>query len=375
MKKLLLFISIVFTITFTSNSFSQNILIVFDSADSTSCDGAAAIDSNIVATNTVWYSGGLVIGAGYSWIDSLCPGTYVLTYNDFLGNPMSYTFVISVSSNPCGSFYATIATTDITDSINCNGTAVATTYGGAAPYSYLWNTGATTMSQSNLCEGMYSCIITDGNGCTSNQDGFVGVFPTIPDTVIIIVNTTYADSLVVDSLANYWLAMCNLDYAAFDSAYISFYTYSTMDTIWVTWTLIDTSGAEMVIVVVPYVLNNPTIGVYAATITLFCVQKASEINTIQITDQILLDPAQMGINENTSIELKVLNPFGDEVNVSFEKPSSGKATLSDMNGKVLIERVFENESVLQLNYQNVSAGTYFLTIKMNGEIITRKLIK
>jgi hypothetical protein len=131
----------------------------------------------------------------------------------------------------------------------------------------------------------------------------------------------------------------------------------------------------MAVVVVPYVVNNPSGGVYAATLSLFCVQKASEINTIQITDQILLDPAQMGILENSGIALNIINPFDSELSISFKEPMTGNVSLTDINGRILIETVFNNESEIQLNTMNVSSGTYFLTFESNGKIITRKLIK
>ncbi|MDP4683133.1 MAG: hypothetical protein NWS40_00440, partial [Crocinitomicaceae bacterium] len=92
MKKLLLFVALMFTITLTSSSFSQNILTVVDASNPTSCDGAAYIDSNSVVVNPVWSGGGAIIQTGGLALTNLCPGTYILTYNDFFGNPMTYTF-------------------------------------------------------------------------------------------------------------------------------------------------------------------------------------------------------------------------------------------------------------------------------------------
>ncbi|WP_190304163.1 Ig-like domain-containing protein, partial [Paenimyroides baculatum] len=41
--------------------------------------------------------------------------------------------------------------------------------GGTIPYTYLWNTGATGATLSNLAAGTYSVTITDTNGCTGTE--------------------------------------------------------------------------------------------------------------------------------------------------------------------------------------------------------------
>lgn len=51
----------------------------------------------------------------------------------------------------------------------CDGTATATTLSGAAPYSYLWNTGSTSATINNLCSGTYTITITDATGLTANS--------------------------------------------------------------------------------------------------------------------------------------------------------------------------------------------------------------
>ncbi|GAA4463597.1 hypothetical protein GCM10023093_12430 [Nemorincola caseinilytica] len=54
--------------------------------------------------------------------------------------------------------------------VSCNGASNGSielaVSGGIAPYSYSWNTGATTSSISGLSAGTYSVSITDANGCT-----------------------------------------------------------------------------------------------------------------------------------------------------------------------------------------------------------------
>jgi hypothetical protein len=50
-----------------------------------------------------------------------------------------------------------------------DGTATANPTGGTGDYTYLWNTGETTASIQNLTPGLYTVIVTDENGCTTEQ--------------------------------------------------------------------------------------------------------------------------------------------------------------------------------------------------------------
>ncbi len=55
-----------------------------------------------------------------------------------------------------------------------NGSINLTPSGGTAPYTYLWNTGATTASLSGLAAGFYSVTVTDANGCHTVKTRQVG---------------------------------------------------------------------------------------------------------------------------------------------------------------------------------------------------------
>jgi gliding motility-associated-like protein len=49
----------------------------------------------------------------------------------------------------------------------CNGSATVNISTGTPPYSYLWNTGATTQTISNLCPGTYTVSVTDAITCNT----------------------------------------------------------------------------------------------------------------------------------------------------------------------------------------------------------------
>jgi hypothetical protein len=48
---------------------------------------------------------------------------------------------------------------------NGNGSATATATGGVAPYTYLWSTGQTTPTITDLPSGLYTVVATDANFC------------------------------------------------------------------------------------------------------------------------------------------------------------------------------------------------------------------
>lgn len=68
-----------------------------------------------------------------------------------------------------------------TTAANCtNGTAtIANIIGGTAPYTYLWNNGATTNNISNLSIGYVNTIVTDAQGCYTTNYANIIQTPTI----------------------------------------------------------------------------------------------------------------------------------------------------------------------------------------------------
>lgn len=127
-----------------------------------SCFGASdgAIDLSI--------SGGTP-GYQYSWADTVYT-------KDRIGLPIGTYFVTISDTNNCihldsltivGPTQIMAATTGST--LNCygdnNGTISVIPSGGDAPYTYLWNNGASTINPTGLTAAVYQVTVTDSRGC------------------------------------------------------------------------------------------------------------------------------------------------------------------------------------------------------------------
>ncbi|HTL82093.1 MAG TPA: LamG-like jellyroll fold domain-containing protein [Bacteroidia bacterium] len=88
-------------------------------------------------------------------------GTYTITIQDANSCTITDSFTITEPS----ALAMSSTSTDITCHDSLNGTADITVSGGSPAYTYLWSTGGTTSSLSNLAAGNYNCVVTDANGC------------------------------------------------------------------------------------------------------------------------------------------------------------------------------------------------------------------
>lgn len=101
-------------------------------------------------------------GATTATVTGLPAGTYTVTLTD--ANNCTATGSATITAPP--DLVLLLGATDPICLDDTNGAVTAVVAGGTPDYTYLWSTGATTSSISNLGAGTYSVTVTDANGCT-----------------------------------------------------------------------------------------------------------------------------------------------------------------------------------------------------------------
>lgn len=96
-------------------------------------------------------------------ITGLSAGTYSVTVTDAAGCNST----VSITITQPNVLSASATKVDVLCNGNTTGSANLTVTGGTAPYTYLWDNGATTQDLTGLAAGLYSVIVTDSEGCTA----------------------------------------------------------------------------------------------------------------------------------------------------------------------------------------------------------------
>lgn len=129
-------------------------------------------------------------GATTAGISSVPAGHYSVRITDNMGCKTTKHFDLE-SYSTVG---AALTVTDASCILNNDGAIAATGYGGAAPYTFGWNTGATGPVISGLKAGNYSVSVTDATGCTSKQNTYVHYDAANTSCYCTIEGTVYNDT-------------------------------------------------------------------------------------------------------------------------------------------------------------------------------------
>lgn len=375
MKTLLLKFSyaLLFICGISITGFSQNLITTQDVSNPNTCDGAAWFnDSTINSTTIYWQGAGTILQQGGYGITGLCAGTYTVTYQDGNGNSTTLTFVISANNDPCAGFYITAQSTEVSAPGACDGTAWVSATGGTAPYTYTWNPGGQTVPQAgNLCEGTYTVVAVDANGCAYTELITIGNGSNSNDSTLVINNGTPNGGGVVDTLGNTTVDDCVIDFSTIDSAFVNG-VVAGVDSVIVTWVVIDASGNTIQTYTVSYPNPNSGPGTYTVVFTITCYQRASGINTVVIYDNV--DLPEASIEETVFKNLTVINPFTNELVISGMELGN-TISVTDMAGRIVYSGVSETTTVT-INSGNWSNGMYVLHISNEaGQTTDVKVIK
>src|SRR5690606_19054299 len=161
-----------YTVTVTDSklctkSFSQTIsnlagpVVTVDSVKNVSCFGGTNGGIYISVTGNSPFTYAWSSGAVSKDLVNVAAGTYTVTVTD---NSNCQAVVSRTITQPTV-IAATLTATNATCGQN-NGSITTSVSGGTPTYTYLWNTGATTSSITNVAAGTYTVTVTDSKLCT-----------------------------------------------------------------------------------------------------------------------------------------------------------------------------------------------------------------
>ncbi|MAT55729.1 MAG: hypothetical protein CMN32_14730 [Saprospirales bacterium] len=162
----------VLTETITLSQPAALVLSVVSQQD-VSCNGLADGEVTVAAAGgTPGYTYLWNTGDTTATVGGLAAGFYAVTASDENGCETS--LIVPVAEPPV--LELAISITHESSVGAADGTASATPAGGTSPYQFLWSTGDTSQSITNLAPGTYCATLTDANGCNAEACGTVNQF-------------------------------------------------------------------------------------------------------------------------------------------------------------------------------------------------------
>lgn len=301
----------------------------------------------LIVTNTIMEptcadlaDGSIVVGVNggtgpytYDW-GSLGTNSSIMNLNDG-----SYELIITDGTG-CDTTisYQLDYTTDVTVAVNatdasCNGLmdgSLSATAGGSSGYTYDWDNGPTTASNSGVGAGTYSVTVTDGSGCTATGSG------TVNEPSPASANFTFNESgMDVMFTNNSSAGTYNWDFGDGNTSTATnpTHTYQDEGQFTVCLTVTDACGSD------------------------------TTCSTVTSADA-------SGIDNGEAMFFSYYpNPVSDVMNINNVSSEVITIDVVDATGR-LLESYKVNRSNFEMNVSRMSGGTYFLNARNeNGDLL------
>lgn len=211
---------------------------------------------------------------------------------------------------------------------------------------YTWSNGATTQSITVDASGTYTVTVTNTNTCLGAGGSNA-------------INVTVNDNPVAEAAI-----------ASVSGLAVTFDNTSTGATDY-TWDFGDNGGASFA---AEPTYTYGTSGNYTVTLTAENANGCTDVTTVEVS-------VSVGIEEKEAFNSIALypNPTANSTNLVFNLKNAGDVTVTvyDLSGKVMNEiqanQLLAGDNTIALDMNNVNNGIYFVNIKADKAVVTKRL--
>ncbi|WP_341900675.1 T9SS type A sorting domain-containing protein [Fluviicola taffensis] len=251
---------------------------------------------------------------------------------------------------------------------SCNGTAYFSVT-GIPDFTFDIGNGSPVISSGyavfdSICPGIYSVVVTDGNGDTLSS-----TFVVPSDSTYILVDPFDTNDIIADTVTIV-IENCDLDYPSIDTVYIDSYSVFSGNSVLINWAVVDVNG----ITIIPTLLEIP-LGNNYLQLELYCPNKSLSKYFV-VTIGVNYDGnriSTLGINKKGVDLFEIYpNPTNDQVHINFSG-SDAELTVYDVQGKVVLKDQIQNSGIVSL--QNFERGVYLFDFKNSQGHSVQRVVK